>query len=92
MNDSFGIGGIKRAGHLHANIAQFIEWQRAVGKPVLQRLATWKFQHQEHLPLIFVNGLKDADGGMMEGRSGPRLAAEAVQSAIVVKSFVGQES
>ena len=58
---------------------------------MLQRLPFQKFHDDEGLAFVFADVVDRADVGVVEGRSGARLALEPLQGLMILCQFLGQE-
>ena len=61
------------------------------GDQVLQRHAIQELHGDEHAAVFFADVINGADVGMVQRRSGLRLAPEAFQRLRVLRDVVGQE-
>ena len=89
VDDARGVSGPQRRGHLPDQRQELGEvGARAGQRP--QRLPLDPFQDQERPAPVFADAVQGADGRMVQGRGGERLAAEPRQGAGSRAASVGR--
>ncbi len=87
MDDSLGVGGVKRIRQLNTPVEQPIEWHRARTQAVVEGLALEQLHGNERLRLIlqldFFDRKNGADVGMIQRRGSARLQQKTVQSILI---------
>ena len=91
MNDSFRMRRFQRIGYVNSDFQQIIQRQGLPVDAVLQRRALQQFHGDERRSAVFVDVVNRADIGMIQRRSGLRLAPEAFQRRLVLHHFARQE-
>ena len=91
VDDSLGVRRIQRVGNLDAQRQDGLRLHRPAADAVLQRHPVQVLHHQKRLIAVLADLVNGADVGMVEGRGGARLAAEAFQRLRVLRHVIGQE-
>src|SRR5882724_9882504 len=88
MDDTFLVRGIERVGNLHTDLEDGLDCKNTPGDTFLERFALEQLHHDERLPIVFPNFVNGADIGMIQRRSGTRLATETLERLrILVERF-----
>jgi hypothetical protein len=91
MQYPFSVGGVEGIRRLHPEVQQLgVGHGPAEIRPV-EALAFEQFHHDEGLVAAFVQLVDGADAGMVERRSGARLAPETLQRRRVLARGLGQQ-
>ena len=91
MHDPFRVRGIQRIRHVNPDFQQVIERQRLPVDAMLQRCALQQFHGDERRAAFFIYVVNRADVGMIQRRSGLRLAAETLQRGSILHHFARQK-
>jgi hypothetical protein len=91
VHDAFLMGSIKCVGNLNADIEQRIQRERAPRHSLLERFTLEQFHYQEELPFVLLNVVNGADVGVIQRRSRPCFAAEALQRLRIFIEFLGEK-
>ena len=91
MDDALGVRGVERIRDLNRQRDKLVILHRTRADGVLERQAIEKLHGDERLAFMLVNVVNGADVGMIQRRSGLRLALEAGQSLRIFGDIVGQE-
>ncbi len=85
------VRGLEPFGDFDRERQQTLYVHGTAGDAMLQGYAVQKFHGNERLLAVLADFVDGADIGMVEGRSGASLAAEALQRLRVARHFVGKE-
>src|SRR5581483_12272978 len=88
MNDSFGVSGVERLRNLNRQGKKKIDIQWVIGDPMFESTSVQKLHRNEGLRFILADFVNRADVGMIQGRSGTRLAAEAFQGLRILGAAI----
>src|SRR5215471_19347430 len=77
MKDTSAMRGVQGIRELHAQIQGLVDRQWAALQPFPERLALKKFHNDERLAVVFAQIVDDADIGMIQSGSRPRLSAKS---------------
>ena len=92
MDDAFFVAGGERVGDLDADVEDLLEVHGLTEQPVLQAEALQLLHDDEGLPVrVVFDVVNGADAGMIELRSGARLAYEALQRFGIASGIGGNE-
>ncbi len=91
MDDASGVGGIEGVGNLDGQGKHRLQFHGPVADQVLERDAVEELHHEEMTAAFLADVIDGTDIGMVQGRSGLGLAAEALQCLAVLGEIVGQK-
>src|SRR5260370_39290285 len=91
MHNALGVSCVQCVRDLDGKRQQSSLLQRTVPDRVLERLAIQKFHGDERQPVLVTDVMDGANVGVVQGRSGLRLALEAGQGLRVPGYFIGKE-
>src|ERR1700688_1349707 len=91
MHDALGMGRVERIGNLDPERKKRVNIERASCDAVLQGLALEKLHCDVRLLVALADFVNRANVGMVEGGSGTRFTAEALQCQRVLRHLIGQE-
>src|SRR6202030_1319141 len=91
MHDALGMGRVERIGNLDPERKKRVNIERASCDAVLQGLALEKLHRDVRLLVALADFVNRANVGMVEGGSGTRFTAEALQCQRGLRHRIGQE-
>ena len=91
MDDALSVGSGQRVRHLDRNFQQLIHLHRLAMDTRLQALALQLLHHDEGMPVVILNFVDGADGGVVQQAGGARLTLEAFQGFAVSEQVIGKE-
>ena len=86
MNDTFDVGRVQRVGHLNAQRQRSRDIERLAADVLAKRFAVEQLHHQEWMARRLTHVVNSANIGMIERRSGARLALETFSRSLVAKA------
>jgi len=91
VNDTFGMGGVKRIGDFDANGNHGVQFHRPARDDVLEGRAVEEFHGDETLVLLLTDFVNGANVGVIQSRGGASFAAETLEGLGVADQIVGEE-
>ena len=82
MNDPFGVGCVQRVGHLNTQRQRSRDIERLAADMLAKRLTVEQLHHQKWMARRFTHVVNGANIGMIERRSGARLALETLSRSL----------
>ncbi len=91
MNNALRVRSVECVGNLDAQRQQRIEFHRTVADDMFQRRAVKKLHDDERFAVLLTDVVNGTNIRMVEGRRGPRLAAETFQRLAVLRNIFRKE-
>ncbi len=91
VHDPLGVGRFEGIGDLNGQRQQFLHFHGLPAHFLRQRLALQQLHHDEVPAFVLLDRVDGADVGVIQGRSGARLALKALKQLAVLRHFGGKK-